>query len=366
MSIRNCFTIVFCSSALFIVAWAQDASETILKLSDATTYAEVIAYINQEVGNLQTDDVEAKLLATAGIWQTSSEKMLAVAKSESERRTAYNLKVQALQFQINCGIEEIEKMEILLNELAASDDVAAKNLALSKRFEQFSNKARTMRTTPENYAEFMNDLKPWVNNTTLSIGDIANLTHSVAERNKIPVEQYVRELSDYVRSADALSADEKTKRLLKLESILRLILGSDPKLYGKTLDDKDFEWEKLRKKYVLIKFTATWCGPCQLEIPGMLEAYELYHDKGLEIVSVYMAQREPDPVGTVKNYVEGKKLPWIIISEELSKKAGHPAYGEHYNVSGIPTMVLVNPEGKIILTNARGIMLKNKLAEIFK
>jgi len=39
-----------------------------------------------------------------------------------------------------------------------------------------------------------------------------------------------------------------------------------------------------------------------------------------------------------------------------------------YNISGVPTMVLVDKEGKIIATGmaARGVTLKNKLAEIFR
>jgi thiol-disulfide isomerase/thioredoxin len=147
---------------------------------------------------------------------------------------------------------------------------------------------------------------------------------------------------------------------------LTLATGVDPKLYGKTLDDSDFQWESLRGKYVLIKFTATWCGPCQGEIPGMLKAYEKYHNKGLEIVSVYVWQHESDPVETVKKHVQEKQLPWIIISEELSKRVGHPTYRDFYGVRGVPTMVLVDKEGKIILPNARGSGLQNKLAEIFK
>jgi thiol-disulfide isomerase/thioredoxin len=57
-----------------------------------------------------------------------------------------------------------------------------------------------------------------------------------------------------------------------LKNSLHLAYGKDIKLYGKMLDNKDFDWESLREKYVLVQFTATWCGPCHVEIPGMLEA----------------------------------------------------------------------------------------------
>ena len=141
--------------------------------------------------------------------------------------------------------------------------------------------------------------------------------------------------------------------------------GEDFNLYGKTIQDEDFDWESLRGKYVLVKFTATWCGPCQEEIPGMLEAYEKYHDKGLEIVSIYVWEREPNAIATVKNYVEAKKLPWIIISESLTEKSEQPPQGKTFDIQGVPTMLLIDKEGKII-TEARGERLKQELKKLFE
>jgi thiol-disulfide isomerase/thioredoxin len=144
--------------------------------------------------------------------------------------------------------------------------------------------------------------------------------------------------------------------------------GSDFNLYGKTLDNEDFDWESLRGKHVLVKFTATWCGPCQGEIPGMLDAYKKYHDKGLEIVSVYIWQGNDhdSAVSTVKKYVEKEKLPWIIISESLTEKAGQPPQGKTFGIQGVPTMLLVNKEGKVHATNTRGTTLQRELKKVFE
>jgi len=125
-------------------------------------------------------------------------------------------------------------------------------------------------------------------------------------------------------------------------------VGSDFPLYGKTLADKDFDWESLRGNYVLVKFTATWCPPCRAAVPGMLEAYEKYHDKGFEIVSVYIGEREPNAVATVERFVEREKLPWIILSEALTVKDGQTPQGAAFGIDTIPKMVLVDKEGKVI------------------
>ena len=125
-------------------------------------------------------------------------------------------------------------------------------------------------------------------------------------------------------------------------------METDFNLYGKTLDDEDFDWESLRGQYVLVKFTATWCPPCKAAIPGMLDTYEKYHDKGFEIVSVYIGEMEPNAVATVRRFVEQEKLPWIILSESLTVKGGQPPQGQTFGIEYVPMMVLVDKEGKVI------------------
>lgn len=140
-------------------------------------------------------------------------------------------------------------------------------------------------------------------------------------------------------------------------------METDFNLYGKTLDDEDFDWESLRGQYVLVKFTATWCPPCKAAIPGMLDTYEKYHDKGFEIVSVYIGEMEPNAVATVRRFVEQEKLPWIILSESLTVKAGQPPQGQTFGIEYVPMMVLVDKEGKVI---AVGDDYKRELRKAFE
>ena len=365
MSFRNCLTSPLLVACFITSALAQDK-----QLSDAKTYADVAAYVQQEMGKHKPDDHDAKENARvfAGIFFPASDKLLGIAQNDTERQRAYNMKLTAFQHQIAAKMEGAEQsFEAFLNELASHDNADFRNLAVGVRLNQFTQKINSTAPSLGNYNKLRDELKMWINQGSQPASRLVSLGLQIAERNRIAAEQFVREITVFVQSSECTLPEEEKKALMAaLEGIFRLTAGKDPNLYGKTLDNEDFDWEKLRGKHVLIKFTATWCGPCQREIPGMLEAYEKYHDKGLEIVSVYMWQREADPVATVKKYVEEKELPWIVISEELSKKAGYPEFGTFYGVRGVPTMVLVNKTGKIIMTEARGSSLKNRLGIIFR
>ena len=406
--------LLLCLISLFLItsAQAQETPEKIPPLNEAKTFDDVNAYLNQEAQKLDLGSLEpkARSAAIAGLLMPASEKLLEIAADVNEKRQAYSLRFSAIANFMQAEVEGTEqKMETFLKEIAAIEDFKdlaemyqfrfllvqidvkgieateskletyLKELAareknpmrerflMQGRFLLFAKKAENMSASPENYAKFKTELKTWLGEATEMFEDIASVGFEVAYKNKVPAEQFVKELNEYIQSPECKrTADEKKEMVAALEKMARLALGVDPKLYGKTLDDKDFDWKSLRGKYVLVKFTATWCGPCKMEIPGMLDAYKKYHDKGLEIISVYMWEQEDDPVASVKEMVEEEKLSWIILSEALTEKAKQPQYGEFYGINGVPTMVLVDKEGKIMMTEARGGDLKNKLAEIFK
>jgi hypothetical protein len=166
---------------------------------------------------------------------------------------------------------------------------AAKDIGYSiesYQFFQFEQKAMEAEVSPENFAAFKSELKSWIDrarlgNTTSAIG---SLGLQIAHKNGVTAEEFMKEMVRYIRSPQCKSW-YKEETIRQFEKMLRLADGNDPKLFGRTLDDKNFDWTSLRGKYVLIQFTATWCGPCKMEIPGILEAYKKYSDKGFENVS---------------------------------------------------------------------------------
>lgn len=111
-----------------------------------------------------------------------------------------------------------------------------------------------------------------------------------------------------------------------------------PNFKLKSHDGKVVELAKLKGKVVVVNFWATWCGPCRKEIPGFLEVYKQYKDKGLEIVGVSLDEEGWD---VVRPYVDRAKMnyPVVIGDGDLAN-----AYG---GIEAIPATFIVDKKGNI-------------------
>ena len=110
-------------------------------------------------------------------------------------------------------------------------------------------------------------------------------------------------------------------------------------------------------KYVMLEFWASWCGPCRGEIPHLKHVYQNYKDKGFEIISVSIDQKNKDWQKAMKE----EKMPWIQLNDPQGENG--PAI-QVYNVTGVPHCILLDKEGKIFKTNMRGAYLDAALEQL--
>jgi thiol-disulfide isomerase/thioredoxin len=123
----------------------------------------------------------------------------------------------------------------------------------------------------------------------------------------------------------------------------------EPELKLKDLGGKDLALADLKGKVVFVNFWATWCGPCQEEIPSLIDMQNKYAGKGFTVLGIAMDDEGKSVVAPFvakeKYEVNGQKVlinyPIVIGSDEAADKFG--------GILGYPTSFLISRGGKQIM-----------------
>ncbi len=143
-------------------------------------------------------------------------------------------------------------------------------------------------------------------------------------------------------------------KLLEANS-LTAVGAKAPVFTQNDMNGKPVALADLRGKYVLVEFWASWCHPCREESPNLLKQYQIYKDKGFEILSVSIDSDK----GRWLDAIAKDGLTWPQVSD--LRGADNEA-AKLYGVTAVPANFLISPEGKIIGRNLRGEDLNKKLA----
>ncbi|MBX9792271.1 MAG: TlpA family protein disulfide reductase [Pirellulales bacterium] len=137
--------------------------------------------------------------------------------------------------------------------------------------------------------------------------------------------------------------------------------GNFMDISGTTVDGKPFDWSSYRGRVVLVDFWATWCGPCIGELPNVKKNYELYHDRGFDVVGISLDTERAD----LENFIKDKQLPWVcLFSDDANHNGWNHPMAVHYGINAIPAVLLVDKDGKVIEMNARGEKLGEALQRL--
>lgn len=141
----------------------------------------------------------------------------------------------------------------------------------------------------------------------------------------------------------ALNEQMATERILGYGQVAPDFIQDGPD--GKSVSLKDF-----RGKYVLVDFWASWCGPCRMENPNVVQAYQRFKSKNFTVLGVSLDRDKPRWLQAIKD----DNLTWPQVSD---LKFWQNEVARLYQVSSIPQNFLLDPDGRIIGKNLRGAAL---------
>ena len=132
-----------------------------------------------------------------------------------------------------------------------------------------------------------------------------------------------------------------------------------------------------KNKVVLIDFWATWCGPCLAELPNVKKVYAAYHDQGFEVVGISLENAKLAPKDTpeqtaaklakarkvLTDFTAKEGMPWV---QYFDGKFWKNEIATNYAINAIPATFLLDQEGKLVSTQARGEKLEVEVKRLLK
>ncbi len=126
------------------------------------------------------------------------------------------------------------------------------------------------------------------------------------------------------------------------------VLLAAPVVSFKDLQGSDVTLAGYKGKVVVVNFWATWCEPCQVEIPWMIEMQQKYGARGFTILGVAM---DDDGKAAVEPFVRKQRFdvngqqtamnyPIVLGNDDIAQKFG--------GLIGLPTTIVISRDGKIV------------------
>jgi thiol-disulfide isomerase/thioredoxin len=177
---------------------------------------------------------------------------------------------------------------------------------------------------------------------------LANANEFNAEE-KTAREQYGKLVKDYAGTEAGKKAEGALRRLD--------LAGQSLSIKGTGLQNEIVDTSRYLGKPVLVVFWASWASPVKTDLPDLINTYEKHHRNGFEVIGINVDNDRKD----LDAFVQQHKLTWPQIFE-AGGMDGRLAVD--YGIISLPTMFLVDAQGKVVNRNLRITELEKQLEKI--
>ncbi len=268
---------------------------------------------------------------------------------------------EKLNYQLNNTIKSIDSLGKIYHDSLGSKQI----LSIKRNLDSTYNKI-----------EFRHRVytKNFIRTNPSSLASLMALYQQLAPRHSVltPSEDYeyfklvdsimmkAHPEADAVQSLHTLMNDLSDQHNSQVEAEKHTAIGvKAPEIALGGINGKLITLSSTQGKYVLLDFWASWCNPCRVENPAMVQTYWKYKYAGFEIFQISLDKNKESWINAIQN----DHLPWIHVSD---LKMWESPVVTLYGIQGIPANFLLDPKGTIIAKNLRGTELGSKLKEIFK
>jgi thiol-disulfide isomerase/thioredoxin len=140
-----------------------------------------------------------------------------------------------------------------------------------------------------------------------------------------------------ILSAQSLTAFSLAGPLEPPKGIRHYEIGKAPGFSVTDMDGEPFTLESTRGKWVFLHFWASWCGPCRKEMPAIQRMASTFDNDKFEIVLINTAENE-DTIFSFLGEI-GMDMNSLMDVDGLVT--------EKYKPRGLPTTILIDPNGNV-------------------